>query len=77
MVYACGRPEPVGQVVSAVAENIHPPLYFVLLHYWIQVPWPMSQSASMRAMSAVWAFRDCKEEMEWSWWTRTVYFLDR
>src|SRR5262245_9552039 len=24
--------QPVSQVVSTVAENIHPPLYFVLLH---------------------------------------------
>src|SRR5262245_12241757 len=47
-------PQPVNQVVSAVAENIHPPLYFVLLHYWIQLPWTISPVASMRAMSAVW-----------------------
>ena len=48
-------PEPVGQVVSAVAGNIHPPLYFLLLHYWIQMPWPVNLLASMRAMSALWA----------------------
>ena len=28
-------PEPLSQVVSTVAGNIHPPLYYVLLHYWI------------------------------------------
>ena len=48
-------PQPVSQVLSAVAGNIHPPLYFVLLHYWIQLPWTLSPVASMRAMSAVWA----------------------
>lgn len=48
-------PEPVGQVVSTVAGNIHPPLYFVLLHYWIQLPWPLNLVACMRAMSALWA----------------------
>ena len=48
-------PKPLSQVVSAVAGNIHPPLYFVLLHYWIQLPWTMSPLASMRAMSAMWA----------------------
>jgi hypothetical protein len=48
-------PKPVNQVVSAVAGNIHPPLYFVLLHYWIQLPWTLSPVASTRAMSAVWA----------------------
>ena len=48
-------PQSVSQVVSAVAGNVHPPLYFVLLHYWIHLPWPLSPVASMRAMSAVWA----------------------
>ena len=48
-------PQPVSQVVSTVAGNIHPPLYFVLLHYWIQLPWILSPVAAMRAMSAVWA----------------------
>ena len=47
--------EPVRQVVSTVAGDFHPPLYFVLLHYWLQVPWPMTLVASMRAMSAAWA----------------------
>src|SRR5262249_36944513 len=47
--------QPVSQVVSTVAGNIHPPLYYVLLHYWIQLPWTLSPVASMRAMSAVWA----------------------
>ena len=35
-------------------RNDHPPLYYVLLHYWIQLPWTVSPMASMRAMSAVW-----------------------
>src|SRR5262249_37348931 len=48
-------PEPLSQVVSTVAGNIHPPFYFVLLHYWIQLPWTGSLVAIMRAMSAVWA----------------------
>ena len=48
-------PQTASQVLSRVAGNIHPPLYFVLLHYWIQLPWPLSPVASMRAMSVVWA----------------------
>jgi hypothetical protein len=47
-------PKPLSQIVSGVAENIHPPLYFILLHYWTQLPWPMSPVASMRAMSVTW-----------------------
>jgi hypothetical protein len=48
-------PLPVTQVVSAVAGNIHPPLYYILLHYWLQLPWSISSVASMRAMSVLWA----------------------
>jgi hypothetical protein len=48
-------PERFSNFVSAVAANIHPPLYFGLLHYWTQLPWTVSALASMRAMSAVWA----------------------
>src|SRR5262245_12361595 len=47
-------PQPLSQLVSTVAGNIHPPLYFVLQHYWIQLPWTVSPEASMRAMAAVW-----------------------
>jgi hypothetical protein len=46
-------PEPVSQVIST--DIMNPPLYYVLLHYWNQLPWTMSPVASMRAMSAVWA----------------------
>src|SRR6516165_1432760 len=47
--------QPVSQVLSTVARNIHPPLYFVMLHSWIQLPWPLTPVAGMRAMSAAWA----------------------
>jgi hypothetical protein len=46
-------PRPVSQLVST--DLMNPPLYYVLLHYWIQLPWTISPLASMRAMSAVWA----------------------
>jgi hypothetical protein len=46
--------KPLSQVVSTVAGIDHPPLYYVLLHYWIQLPWAVSPIASIRAMSAVW-----------------------
>ena len=48
-------PQPLNQVLSAVAGNVHPPLYFVLLHYWIELPWKLGPLVSMRTMSAVWA----------------------
>jgi hypothetical protein len=46
-------PQPLSQVVSI--DPINPPLYYVALHYWIQLPWTVNLLASMRAMSAVWA----------------------
>ena len=45
--------QPLSQVVSI--DPMHPPLYYALLHYWTQLPWPVSPLASIRAMSAVWA----------------------
>ena len=47
-------PQSLEQIGSIVADNIHPPLYFYLLHFWIQGPWPGSLLVKMRAMSAVW-----------------------
>ena len=46
-------PQPLSQVVFA--DPMSPPLYNVLLHYWIQLPWMVSPLTSMRTMSAVWA----------------------
>src|SRR6266853_698136 len=47
-------PHPLSEVASTVAGNIHPPLYYFLLHYWIELPWLGSLIAKMRAMSALW-----------------------
>ena len=47
-------PQSLQQIASIVGHNIHPPLYFDLLHLWIQSPWPGSMLAKMRAMSAIW-----------------------
>ncbi len=45
---------PLSEVASIVAGNIHPPLYYFLLHYWILLPGFVSLIAKMRAMSALW-----------------------
>ena len=47
-------PQSLQHIGSIVANNIHPPFYFYLLHFWIQSPWPGSLLIKMRAMSAVW-----------------------
>lgn len=46
---------PVGAIITHVEHDIHPPLYFILLHYWIKLPLPWTGMAAMRAFSAVWA----------------------
>ena len=46
---------PVGEIVSIVRRDIHPPLYFVLLHYWQKLPPGGTGIAALRAFSALWA----------------------
>ena len=47
-------PQPLNQIRSMVEGALHPPLYFFLLHFWIQIPWPASPLAKMRAWSVLW-----------------------
>jgi len=47
-------PRSLQEIGSMVSQQIHPPLYFYFLHFWIQGPWPGSLLTKMRAMSAVW-----------------------
>jgi hypothetical protein len=43
---------PLNEVVSA--DPMHPPLYYLLLHYWIRLPWTVSPLISVRVMSVAW-----------------------
>jgi hypothetical protein len=45
--------QPTSQVLFS--DPVNPPLYYVLLHYWIQLPWSLGPLASVRTMSALWA----------------------
>lgn len=42
-----------GDLVGALTGNVHPPLYFLLVHYWMKLPWPGSPISQARAFSAV------------------------
>jgi hypothetical protein len=46
----------VGQSLSEVlfSDPMNPPLYYLLVHYWIQLPWSLSPLASVRVMSVLW-----------------------
>jgi mannosyltransferase len=46
---------PVGQIITGLQRDVHPPLYFVLLHGWAQLRLPWQGIAALRAFSALWA----------------------
>jgi hypothetical protein len=47
-VYTVGRP--IRDILAIVAQDIHPPLYYILLHLW-----PVHSVTALRAFSACWA----------------------
>jgi hypothetical protein len=46
---------PVGRIIRGLQRDVHPPLYFVLLHGWAQLRLPWQGIAALRAFSALWA----------------------
>ena len=44
---------PVREIIPIVRQDIHPPLYFVLLHNWAKLPLPWTGVAALRAFSCV------------------------
>ncbi len=46
---------PLPEIVRIVGSDIHPPLYYVLLRGWSQLPLPWDGVALLRAFSAAWA----------------------
>jgi uncharacterized membrane protein len=45
--------QPVPQIVATVQHDIHPPLYYLLLHEWTRLPLPWKGVAALRAFSAL------------------------
>ena len=46
---------PWTEIPSALAADIHPPLYYFLTKAWIALPWPGSLLTQVRALSVAWA----------------------
>jgi len=46
---------PLAEIPGIVQRDIHPPLYFLLLHGWAQLPLPWTGLAALRAFSALMA----------------------
>jgi hypothetical protein len=47
-------PLPLNRIRTMVEGVAHPPLYYFLLHFWIQIPCSASPLIRMRAMSVLW-----------------------
>ena len=48
-------PRPLSAIAAWAAGDVHPPLYFFLLHFWLQLPLPGSSLVRMRALSVLFA----------------------
>jgi len=46
-------PEPLARIAAVVSRDIHPPLYYFLVHWWMRLPLPGVEIARARAFSAV------------------------
>lgn len=46
--------QPVEEVLRILKVDIHPPLYYLLAHWWIELPLPWGTMEKIRALSAVW-----------------------
>ena len=47
--------QPLAQIAAIVRSDIHPPLYYFLVHYWLELPWSADLIVKARAFSGVWA----------------------
>ncbi len=47
--------QPLAGIGRIVRGDIHPPLYYALVHYWLQLPWSASLLVKARAFSGIWA----------------------
>ena len=44
---------PLSDIPKALQDDYHPPLYYLLVHLWRRIPWPMDVVTQVRALSAV------------------------
>lgn len=61
--------QPVAQIAGIVKRDIHPPLYYFLLHGWQKLSLPWEGVAELRAFSAIWAL--LATFLLDLWWTRS------
>jgi hypothetical protein len=47
--------QPLSRIAALVRDDIHPPLYYILVHYWMELPWSAASIVKVRAFSGLWA----------------------
>jgi hypothetical protein len=47
-------PQPIARIPAILDADIHPPLYYFILHFWMELPFPGTLLARARALSVVW-----------------------
>jgi hypothetical protein len=47
--------QPLSQIAGVVRGDIHPPLYYFLVHFWLHAPWVAPLIVKARAFSGLWA----------------------
>ena len=47
--------QPIAKIPSILRSDIHPPLYYFFIHYWLELPWSAALIVKARAFSGVWA----------------------
>jgi hypothetical protein len=65
--------QPLAKIAEIVRGDIHPPLYYFLMHYAIQSPWPAALIVKARAFSGLWALAATIPLHRW--WFRSNRFL--
>jgi len=46
---------PLREIAAIVARDVHPPLYYFLVHYWVQLPLSADLIVTVRIFSCLWA----------------------
>lgn len=47
-------PQPLTRIPAILDVDIHPPLYYFVLHFWLELPFPGTPLTRARAFSVVW-----------------------
>lgn len=76
--------QPLARIAALVSHDIHPPLYFLLLHGWLGLPLPGVAVVRARAFSAVWLLLGtaivyrlwvAREKRSTAWWFLGLWTL--